>query len=68
MIPLGLRTAPAVDPVRSAVWEHMECWGIAGRGMFWRPVLQVYVAPVADRRFADLSSLLEGSGVTIQRK
>ena len=68
VIPFGWRTASAVDPLISTVWEQMESWGIAGRGMYWRPVLQVYVAPDADRRFADLSTLLNGSGVTLERK
>ncbi len=67
-IPLGPRTASSIDTLISAVWEHMDTWGIAGRGMYWRPVLQVYVAPDAERRFADLAALLEGSGLTIERK
>jgi hypothetical protein len=65
---MGPRTSRAVDPLVSAVWEQMESWGIAGRGTFWRPVLQVYVAPGADRRFTDLSNLLDGSGLTLERK
>jgi hypothetical protein len=68
VIAMGPRTAAAIDPLISAVWERMETWGIAGRGMFWRPVLQVYVAPDADRRFAELSTLLEGSGLMVERK
>ena len=68
VIALGLHTASSIDPLVSAVWEHMETWGMAGHGMFWRPVLQVYVAPDADRRFNDLSRLLEGSGLTVERK
>jgi uncharacterized membrane protein YgcG len=68
VIPLGQRTSSAVDPLISAVWEQMDSWGIAGRGMFWRPVLHVYVAPDADRRFTELSRLLDGSGVTLERK
>ena len=59
---------PSIDPLISAIWEQMESWGMAGRGMYWRPVLQVYVAPDADRRFAELSTLLEGSGLTVERK
>ena len=69
VIPLGPRTASSINPLISAVWEQMEAWGMAGRGMYWRPVLQVCVAPGAEqRRFADLSSLLEGSGLTVERK
>ena len=41
---------------------------MAGRGMYWRPVLQVSVAPDAQQRFAELAALLEGSGLTVERK
>jgi len=67
-IALGPRTASSIDPFIAAVWEHIDTWGIAGRGMYWRPVLQVHVAPDAERRFADLAALLEGSGLMIERK
>jgi hypothetical protein len=46
----------------------MEAWGMAGRGMYWRPVLQVRVAAGAERRFAELAALLEGSGLTVERR
>jgi hypothetical protein len=68
VIPFGPRTAASVDAFVSAIWEQMDAWGIAGRGMYWRPVLQVHVAPGAEQRFADLSALLEGSGLTVVKK
>jgi hypothetical protein len=68
VIALGPRTARSIDTLISAVWEHMDTWGIAGRGMYWRPVLHVYVAPDAEQRFTELSVLLKGSGLTIDRK
>ena len=46
----------------------MDAWGMAGSGMYWRPILNVYVAPNAERRFSDLQTLLEDSGLTLQRK
>lgn len=67
-IPLGNRTSGSIEAFISAIWEHMETWGIAGRGMYWRPILNVYVAPGAEQRFADLQMLLEGSGVKIVRR
>ena len=54
VIPLGPRTASSVDTFISAIWDHIGAWGIAGRGMYWRPVLQVAVAPDGEERFADL--------------
>jgi len=67
-IPLGPRTASSIDTFISALWGHIEGWGIAGRGMYWRPLLQVSVAPDAEDRFADLSALLDGSGLTVKRR
>jgi hypothetical protein len=68
VIGLGPRTASSIDTLISAVWESMETWGMAGRGMYWRPVLQVSVAPDAEQRFAELSALLNGSGVMVEKK
>lgn len=68
VIPLGARTVDAIDGTVSALWDQMDSWGIAGRGMYWRPVLNVYVAPDADSRYADLANLLDGSGLEVQRK
>jgi hypothetical protein len=67
-IPLGTSTEASTQTFISAVWEHMETWGIAGRGMYWRPILNVYVAPGAEQRFADLQMLLDGSGLKVVRK
>lgn len=67
-ISLGQRTEASVDDMISAVWEHMEAWGIAGKGMYWRPELIFYVTPGAEQRFAELEVLLEGSGVVVKRK
>ena len=68
VVALGPRAESSIDTLISAVWEHMEAWGMAGRGMYWRPLLQFHVAPDAEQRFAELSALLEGSGLTVERK
>ena len=67
-IPLGPRTGEAMDKFIRAIWEQMDSWGMAGSGMYWHPVLQVYVVAGGERRFADLTVLLDGSGFTIERK
>lgn len=64
-IPLAPATERSVDAFVAALWEHMDAWGIAGRNMYWRPVLRVSTAPGAEQRLADLRSLLEGSGLDI---
>lgn len=67
-IAFGASTETSIQAFITAIWEHMETWGIAGRGMYWKPVLNVHVAPGAEERFADLQILLEGSGLKIVRK
>lgn len=67
-IPMTANTERSIDKMISAVWEHMDSWGMAGRGMYWRPILNVAVAPGAETRFEELDSLLRGSGLTVQRK
>ena len=67
-IPLGERTATAANALTSAVWDRIESWGMAGKGMYWRPELNVYTAPGAEWRLADLTRAMEGSGIAVQRK
>jgi len=56
------------DQLVAAVWEIMDTWGMAGREMYWRPVLNFYVVPGAEPRMLDISRSLEGSGLMIERK
>jgi hypothetical protein len=67
-IPLDGPAEASIDKFISAVWEHMDSWGIAGKGMYWRPVLTVRVAPGGQQRFAEISGLLEDSGLAVERK
>ena len=67
-IPLGARTEDSIDSFISAVWEHLKAWGIAGRGMYWRPVLKVGVAPGAEGRYLELKALLQDSGLQVERR
>jgi hypothetical protein len=67
-IPLGLRTEYSIDKFVAAVWEHLDSWGIAGNGMYWHPLLKVRVAPGGEKRFQDLTILLDGSGLKVERK
>ncbi|MBN1589839.1 MAG: hypothetical protein JW888_10025 [Pirellulales bacterium] len=67
-IALGPRTEDSMDDFVSAVWDYTEGWGMAGNGMYWRPLLCVYTSPGAERRCSDLQALLEGSGLLIEKK
>jgi hypothetical protein len=64
---LGDSTAKSVDELVTAVWDVIDGWGIAGRDMYWSPVLEMRVAPAAESRFADLEVLLSGSGFSLER-
>ncbi|MBW3596444.1 MAG: hypothetical protein KY475_04115 [Planctomycetes bacterium] len=68
VIPLEGATRSAVDPFVQSLWKRMDSWGLAGNRAYWKPVLRVEVAPGAERRFADLQQLLEGSGLVMERK
>ena len=61
-------TDDAVDRFVSAVWEHMEDWGIAGNGLYWRPILILEPGPNGRRRAADLKRLLQGSGLDVREE
>jgi hypothetical protein len=66
IIALGPKTELCLDPLVSAVWEHMKPWGIAGRGMYWRPILSVEVHAGAEARFDEIRELLVGSGLEVE--
>jgi hypothetical protein len=67
VIPLGADTLDAVDELVAVVAERVETWGMAGRGMYWRPLLVMEVAPGGEARFAELQALLADSGLDIRR-
>jgi len=67
-VALGPQTRDTVDELVSAIWSYTEGWGMAGNGMYWRPVLHVYVYPGAKHRYDDLENLLRDSGLLIERK
>ena len=49
----------------TALREHMKDWGLAGNGLFWRPVLKLNIGPRGQKQAARMSRLLEDSGVEI---
>ncbi|NLF08370.1 MAG: hypothetical protein GX594_10380 [Pirellulaceae bacterium] len=68
VVALGPRLDDSVDELISAVWGQIEAWGIAGQNMFWRPSLNVAVAPGGERRFQELKTMLDGSGIAVERR
>lgn len=65
-MPCAGPTEAVVEQFVSNVWDQMRGWGIAGRGMYWRPVLNFHVLPGGQRRAAELQSLLDCSGLDVK--
>jgi hypothetical protein len=67
-IPLRMRTEDSVDPLVTAVQQRISDWGIAGRGLYWRPQLILEVGHSGEGRYADLEALLANSGFDVKRR
>ncbi|MHB8902678.1 MAG: hypothetical protein ACYC6Y_28295 [Thermoguttaceae bacterium] len=61
------RMEESIDAFVSAVWDYMDGWGKAGRGMYWRPVLNIYTAVDTELRAAELEALLQDSGLVVSQ-
>lgn len=61
-------TPQEVDAFVAAVQREMKSWGLAVQNGYWKPVLQMEVAPDSEQLFADLQAALENSGFAIERK
>lgn len=57
----------AVDALVAALKEHIDSWGIAGRGMYWKPVLKLHVTPEGETLARQLEQALHGSGLQTVR-
>ncbi len=67
IVPMPGATADSLDALVSALWRHMDTWGIAGAGMYWRPILVLQPAPGGEQRAEDLRRLLDGSGIVVEQ-
>ncbi|HJQ80098.1 MAG TPA: hypothetical protein VJ828_09090 [Lacipirellulaceae bacterium] len=65
-IPLQGDTVESIDELVRIVHEQVDSWGIAGEGLYWRPVLTLHVAPNGRERAEDLARLLKDSGLEIR--
>lgn len=57
-----------VDPFVEAIRHRMDSWGIAGQGIFWRPILQAQVQSDSTSTYRQLLDLLEDSGIEVTRR
>jgi hypothetical protein len=65
-ISLKRDTVASIDELVDAVHDQIESWGMAGDGLYWRPVLSLHVSPDGSRRADDLRRLLKNSGLELQ--
>ena len=49
-----------------ALRSHVQEWGLAGNGLYWRPVLELKVGPNAQQTAHDITRLLQDSGVEVR--
>jgi hypothetical protein len=49
-----------------AVKDRIDDWGLAGSGMYWKPVLELKVEPGAQMTATRITQLLDDSGVEVQ--
>lgn len=49
----------------AALRSHIEDWGLAGNGLYWRPMLKLNVGPGAEQTAEQVLRLLKDSGVEV---
>ncbi len=57
----------ALQPFVKRIWQSIDSWGIAGTGVYWKPVLQVHVEPGAEEQFQTMVRLLKDSGLEVRQ-
>ncbi len=67
-VPLNGDLENSIDTLVGHLWNHMKGWGMAGPTAYWKPLLSVHVAPGGEDRFAELSALMQRSGVDVEWK
>jgi hypothetical protein len=66
VIPMRGDTVESLDPFVKEVRDEIDGWGMAGTGLYWRPVIVLSVSPQGQRRASDLERLLKNSGLDIR--
>lgn len=59
-------TVESLDEFVKQVHEQIDSWGMAGNGLYWRPVILLDVGPDGQRRADDLARLLKNSGLELR--
>jgi hypothetical protein len=66
VIPMPGDTVQSLDPFVKDVRDEIDGWGMAGNGLYWRPVIVLSVAPQGERRASDLERWLSNSGLELK--
>jgi hypothetical protein len=65
-VPLQGDTVESVDAIVNHVRDQIDGWGLAGNGLYWRPVVVLKVEPNGAARARDLERLLRNSGLELR--
>lgn len=68
VVPIEGSMSRATEGLVAQIWKEVEGWGIAVSNGYWKPVLNVEVAPGQDALFEQLETLLDGSGLEVRRR
>ncbi len=64
MLDVAMQTS--AEELAEVITKRVDRWGIALAGGYWKPVIEVEVAPRGEKRFEQLQRLMEGSGLDVQ--
>ncbi len=56
----------AYEALINAVDARIDSWGMAGKGLYWRPVVELKVVADGNHRVDDLMRLLQHSGIEVR--
>ncbi len=68
VIPFNGETSTAINPLVESVWQMIDSWGPAGNRAYWKPEIRVSVLSGGRQRVADLTQLLNRSGMVLKQE
>ncbi len=68
IILLNQHPQAVIEDLFGEVSKRVEGWGIAGRGMYWRPRMVLEIQPGGDVRGAELRDVLVSGGMDAEIK
>lgn len=65
-VPMQGATQAHAEAFVTAVRRQIDSWGLAGQGLYWRPVIRLRPHAGGEQRASELESLLRQSGVDVE--